>query len=1248
MSCEGSGSARSLFTRTSGIQTVNFVDPNVFETANAGFAQAMYEEFLRDPAAVGPEWRRLFESGIVGEKPSPNGAGQRGDGAAAQGQHTDANAGPERAAPPPRGPATPLPAGAVPLRGPAAKLVANMEQSLTVPTATTFRVLPVGALEERRRGINAALQAAGRRDKISFTHLIAYALVQATKRHPVMGHTLMLREGTPYRVQPEGIALGLAVDVQRKDGSRGLVVPVITRAETMDFAAFHAAYEGLVEKARTNRLMPDDFAGATMSLTNPGGLGTVASVPRLMAGQGSIIAVGAIGYPAEFSGVAEERLREFGISKVMTVSSTYDHRIIQGAESGAFLGTVEHLLQGDEGFYELIEESLQLSAVSYQLVKAAPAAKREEAAGPVAPEMLYHVAAAMALIKAFRMHGHLAAQLDPLGTPPIGDPALDPGPLGLTPEVMAAIPSKVLRIAVPGRTLAESLPHLQATYCGTMAYEIEHIATHEERVWLRGKIESGAYRQPLSADEQRALLHRLIEVEALEKFLHKAYLGHKRFSIEGVDMLVPMLDLTIERAAEAGARDVVIGMAHRGRLNVLAHTIGRPYETIFAEFEGGRQVEGGHLTPEGGTGDVKYHHGAEGAYVTAKGTAITVSLSPNPSHLEFVSPVVDGRARAKQTQRRGRDAHHDPNAALPVAIHGDAAFAGQGVVAETLNLGSLKGYRTGGTLHIITNNQVGFTTDMEDARSTRYASDLAKGFDIPIIHVNADDPEASLAAARLAMAYRDQFHQDVLIDLVGYRRHGHNEGDEPAYTQPVMYERIRALPTARERYARSLIEAGVLTQEESDQEAEQAYQRLVDIQQTFKASTGRSLTKEREVRLGGAGQEVETALAAEFITSLNEQLLTWPEGFTVHPKLRKQLERRRAALSNGGIDWAHAEALALASLLTEGVPLRLTGQDTERGTFSQRHLVLHDASTGQAWAPIQKLPGALAPLELHNSPLSELATLGFEYGYSAAAPEVLVLWEAQFGDFINGAQVIVDQFLSAGLSKWGLTTRLTLLLPHGYEGQGPEHSSARLERFLQLAAEGNIRVANPTTSGQYFHLLRRQARRSRQRPLVVMTPKSLLRLPQANSKLEDLAGGAWRPVLDDPATTDASKVSRLVLCSGKLYYELLAEADKMRSGRPALVRLEQLYSFPWPEMRAMLSRYEGLKQLVWVQEEPRNMGAWTYVEPKLREVATAGVQVSYVGRPERASPAEGYPAAHAAEQGRIIREALEARDPTKG
>ena len=812
---------------------------------------------------------------------------------------------------------------------------------------------------------------------------------------------------------------------------------------------------------------------------------------------------------------------------------------------------------------------------------------------------------------------------------------------------MAQIPSKALRIAVPGRTLAEALPRLQQTYCGTMAYEIEHISTHEERVWLREKIESGAYRKPLSKEDQLRLLQRLTEVDTLERFLHKAYLGHKRFSIEGVDMLVPMLDQTIEHAAAAGGRDVVLGMAHRGRLNVLAHTVGRPYETIFAEFEGGRHVEGGQLTPEGGTGDVKYHHGADGVYVTPGGKAITVTLTPNPSHLEFVGPVVDGRARAKQTQRRGREPHHDGTIALPVIIHGDAAFAGQGVVAETLNLGALAGYRTGGTLHIITNNQVGFTTDMEDARSTRYASDLAKGFDIPIIHVNADDPEACLSAVRLAMAYRDRFRQDILIDLVGYRRHGHNEGDEPAYTQPAMYERIKKLPPVRELYAQALIGAGVVTKEEAEKQAADTYQRLMDIQQSFKASTGSGQPRSTEEprRQIISAQDVDTAVPAEFLKSLNEQLLTWPEGFSVHPKLKKQLERRRSALGpEGGIDWAHAETLAIASLLTEGIPVRLTGQDTERGTFSQRHMVLHDVNTGESWAPIRKLPDALAPIELHNSPLSELATLGFEYGYSAAAPEALVLWEAQFGDFINGGQVIVDQFLSAGLSKWGLTTRLTLLLPHGYEGQGPEHSSARLERFLQLAAEGNIRVANCTTPAQYFHLLRRQARRGRQRPLIIMTPKSLLRLPQATSRIEDLSSGTFRPVLDDSwAAQRSAEISRIVLCSGKLYYDLLGEAEKMKGGRPAIIRLEQLYTFPWEEIRAVLGRYRRTSTLVWAQEEPRNMGAWRYLEPILRELLPEGAELEYVGRPDRASPAEGYPAAHAAEQSRIVAEALESR-----
>ena len=1218
------------------------VDPNVFETANAGFAQAMYEEFLRDPDAVGGDWRRLFESGVVGEvPPAPPAPAPQAASAASNGG------------------APAAPANATPIKGPAARLVQNMNESLTVPTATTFRELPVRVLEARRKALNTALQAAGRSEKVSFTHIIAWAIVQATGRHPSMGHTLAMHDGVPHRVTPDGVNLGLAVDVTRKDGSRGLVVPVIKHAEAMDFAAFHAAYEGLVEKARTNKLMPDDFAGATMSLTNPGGLGTVASVPRLMAGQGSIIAVGAIGYPPEFTGTAPERIAELGLSKVMTVTSTYDHRVIQGAESGQFLGTLDGMLQGKDGFYEGVFGGMGVAggeagetgptgqtggrgkaggAVAAPTVTEAAAG---EAAGGAPLAELRHVAAGMALVKAFRTHGHLAAHLDPLGSEPIGDPALDPAPLGLTPDVMAAIPCSVLRVFVPGSSLLDALPNLQATYCGTIAYQVEHIASHEQRVWLRERIESGAFRAPMTPEERLHLLDRLTEVESFERFLHKAYLGQKRFSIEGVDMLVPMLDLTINLAADHGANEVVLGMAHRGRLNVLAHTVRRPYETIFAEFEGSKKMGSGE---EAGTGDVKYHHGAEGAFPTSRGRAITVALSPNPSHLEFVAPVVDGRARAKQTQRRGNAAHLDTSAALPVVIHGDAAFAGQGVVAETLNLGALPGYRTGGTIHIITNNQVGFTTDMRDARSTRYASDLAKGFDIPIVHVNADDPEACLSAVRLCMAYREKFGNDALIDLVGYRRHGHNEGDEPAYTQPRMYARIRDLPTARQRYAAELVAAGVLSAEDAEARAAAAYQRLVEIQQAFKGKAGSQVRQaETGPRRVVASQQVETAVPAEQLLQLNEQLLAWPEGFTVHPKLAKQLERRRVTVGDaGGIEWGHAEALALGSLLVEGVPLRLTGQDTERGTFSHRHMVLHDIETGKTHAPIQHIPGALAPFELYNSPLSELATIGFEYGYSVAAPEAMVLWEAQFGDFINGAQVMIDQFLAAGLSKWGQTTRLTLLLPHGYEGQGPEHSSARLERFLQLAAEGNIRVANPTTPAQYFHLLRRQARRNRQRPLIVMTPKSLLRLPQASSRLDDLSAGRWHPVLDDVwAAPHTDQIRRVVLCSGKVYYDLMTEAEKLTTGRPAVVRLEQLYSFPWAEARAMLARYPRLEEIVWVQEEPRNMGAWTYLAPKLQELATGGIHVGYVGRPERASPAEGYPAAHAAEQGRIIREALD-------
>jgi 2-oxoglutarate dehydrogenase E1 component len=870
-----------------------------------------------------------------------------------------------------------------------------------------------------------------------------------------------------------------------------------------------------------------------------------------------------------------------------------------------------------------------------------PAAAPSEA--PPAPpavdeELLGGVAAAMALVKAIRMHGHLAARLDPLGSEPVGDPALEPERLEpeLTPELQARIPAKLLRVHVPGETLADVLPRLREIYCGTSAYEIEHISDHEQRVWLRAAIESGRYRQPLDREEKRRLLERLTEVEGFERYLRRAFLGQKQFSIEGLDVLVPMLDEAIEHAAEEGAHEVVLGMAHRGRLNVLAHVLGRPYESILREFEGERTLEAVASDPEGGTGDVKYHLGAEGARSTAAGE-ITLTLASNPSHLEAVDPVVEGRTRAEQTDRSSRAGYHDSSVAMPVLIHGDASFPAQGIVAETLNLAD----STGGTLHLIANNQIGFTTDPADGRSTRYSSDLAKGFDFPIVHVNADDAEAALAAIRLAMAFRRRFCTDVVIDLVGYRRYGHNEQDEAAYTQPLMAARIERQPSVREQYAQALVEEGALGQDVVDQLSAQVEARLKEAHERLKATFGEAMPAVAyEGRIPASAEaEIITAVDPERLRQLNEELLTVPDGFTVNPKLAKQLERRRSTLDQGGIDWGQAEELAFATLLVEGIPIRLTGQDTERGTFSHRHLVLHDAENGEVYTPVQSLREASSAFEVHNSPLSEAACVGFEYGYSVAAPETLVCWEAQFGDFVNGAQVAVDQFIVSGLSKWGQTSRLTLLLPHGYEGNGPEHSSARLERFLQLAAQENIRVANCTTAGQYFHLLRRQALDPSARPLIVMTPKGLLRLKEASSTLADLAESSFRPVLPDPNAARDS-VRRLVLCSGKVYYDLVGHELRGEPDWIAIGRLEQLYPFPVAAAGELVRSYPRLDELVWVQEEPQNMGAWRAIRHRLEETLPEGVKLRYAGRPWRASPSEGYPTAHLREQDRILREAL--------
>jgi 2-oxoglutarate dehydrogenase E1 component len=874
----------------------------------------------------------------------------------------------------------------------------------------------------------------------------------------------------------------------------------------------------------------------------------------------------------------------------------------------------------------------------------APEPHETEADAPVDDsELLAGVAAAMSLVKAYRMHGHLNARLDPLGSEPMGDPALDETELQppLTQELQARIPSRLLRLSVPGKSLLEALPRLREVYTGTIAYEIEHISDHAERIWLRQAIETGRFRQPLDPSERRVLLERLARVEAFETYLRRAFIGQTQFSIEGLDALVPMLDEAIELAAEGGAHEVLIGIAHRGRLNVLAHTVGRPYTALLREFEGERSIDALMADPEGGTGDVKYHLAASETRTTRAGE-VQVTLAANPSHLEAVDPVVEGLARAEQTDRSHGAGVHDTTIALPILIHGDASFTGQGVVAETFNFHSLDGYSTGGTLHVIANNQIGFTTEPVEGRSTRYSSDLAKGFDVPIIHVNADDPEAALSAIRLALAYRAEFGHDVVIDLVGYRRFGHNEQDEAAYTQPLQAERIKRQAPVRETYAAKLVADGILTDAEASQLLEATLDELRGVHDRLRASfAGPEPTVEPRIP-GDTGAQVVTAVPAERLLELNEQLLRVKEGFEVNPKLARQLGRRREAMLDGGIDWGHAEALAYASLLEEGIPIRLSGQDTERGTFSNRHAVLHDPRTGETFTPLQELPTAAASFEIYNSPLSEFAALGFEHGYSIAAPDALVLWEAQYGDFVNGAQIVVDQFIVSGRSKWGQTSRLTLLLPHGYEGNGPEHSSARLERFLQQAAQDNIRVVNCTTAAQFFHLLRRQALDATARPLVVMTPKGLLRLRQATSTLEDLTQRSFRPVLDDPGV-DHGAARRLVLCSGKVYYDVVGHELRASSPTVGVARIEQLYPFPVEAVASLVASYPEVREIVWTQEEPQNMGAWRSLRHRLDEAAAHAphaVSVLYVGRAWRASPSEGYPGLHHREQDRIVREAL--------
>jgi 2-oxoglutarate dehydrogenase E1 component len=1116
----------------------------------------------------------------------------------------------------------PAPDGAevVPLRGAAGIIAERMEESLEVPTATSVRTVPAKLLELNRTILNRHLVRTQGTGKVSFTHLIGWAVVQAVARTPGMNVTYRTTpDGKPEAVRHQHVDLGLAVDVKRGDGSRTLLVPNVKRADEMDFARFFGAYEELIRKVQSGKLGPDDFAGTTVSITNPGMIGTVQSVPRLMSGQACIVGVGSIGYPAEFAGADPEALAEVGVGKVVTVTSTYDHRVIQGAESGEFLRTIERLLLGEEGFYEEVFRSMGVPYVPLQW--------RADANPPRdSRERVEKQARMLQLVIMYRARGHLIAELDPLAAePPDLHEELDPATYGLT---IWDLDRPFEAGTVAGRedlTLGQVLAVLRDAYCRTVGIEFMHIAEPDQTHWIVRRVEG--VDTTLPREDQRQILSRLNEAEAFEAFLHQKYVGHKRFSLEGAESLIPILDSVLGDAADAGMQEAVIGMAHRGRLNVLANVVGKSFAQIFREFEGSIDPNTAQ-----GSGDVKYHVGATGKHTSRGGSSVVVTVASNPSHLEAVDPVVEGMVRAKQDAlEEGRD--H----VLPVLIHGDAAFAGQGVVAETLAMSQLSGYRTRGTVHVVVNNQLGFTTGSTYARSSEYASDVARMVQAPIFHVNGDDPEACVRVARLAFAFRQQFHKDVVIDMWCYRRWGHNEGDEPSFTQPLMYDAIADRRSVRKRYMERLVNAGDLSVEEAERALEEFRERMQQaFDETRDAGTEGPADVERTPPAPAAVRPaVETAVERSTLDEVVDALVTVPDGFTVHPKLEKWLEQRRTALDGDAVDWSLGEALAFGSLLLDGVPVRLSGQDTRRGTFSQRHSVLVDRRTGVEHTSLE----ALGPFRVYDSLLSEFAAVGFEYGYSVSNPDALVLWEAQFGDFANGAQVIADQFISAAEDKWSQTSGLVLLLPHGYEGQGPEHSSARLERWLELAAEDNLQVAVPSTPAQYFHLLRRQALRDLRKPLVVMTPKSLLRLPAARSAAGELTEGSFREVLADPDHPHPSVVSRLLLCGGKVFYDLAKHRADAGIKGVALVRIEQLYPFPDDQVREVLEQFSDASDVRWVQEEPENMGAWYFVRRVVRD--RLGVDLRGIAREESASPATGSLKVHQREQADLVARAFE-------
>jgi len=1199
---------------------------------NSALVEELYKQYEEDPSSVPSHWKSYFDE--------MNGAATEEAPTQKVVETDQKKEAPKEEKPAPKKkkaeePTIPESADIEKIKGVASKIVDNMDDSIYVPTATSLRVLPVKMMTEDRAIINTHLLRRGE-PKASFTHLIAWAVIQGMKDFPNINSYYANQDSTHFRVKPKSVNLGIAVDLKSRDGSRNLVVPNIKGVDKMSFKEFLYAYSELIEKARNGNLELSDFQETTISITNPGTIGTVSSVPRLMKGQGAIIATGSINYPAEFQSMAQDVLNQLGVSKVMTMTCTYDHRIIQGAESGTFLKKVHSLLNGEETFYEDIFTDLE---IPYEPFPYGEDKYEGQLSGRVnSLEQDRRAIAVWRLINMYRMRGHVIANLDPLGTEPGQGPELDLEYYGLT---LWDLDREFFCDGLGGKKIAklrDIIQLLRNTYCGTIGADYMHLLDLKERKWLRETMESTTNTPDLSKEDRKDILHKLNQAMAFEQFLHKKYIGHKRFSLEGAETLIPMMHFLIERASRADVEKFFLGMAHRGRLNILVNIMNKPYQKVFADFEG--NIDPGTIQ---GSGDVKYHLGSKGAYETKNGKSIEMELLPNPSHLEAVNPVVEGAARASQDHHEN---DHPTKKIVPILMHGDAAFAGQGVVAETLNMSQLRGYETGGSIHVIINNQIGFTTLPKDARSTEYASDLAKMILAPIFHVNGDDPEAAVHAMNLALDYRQKFGKDVVIDLICYRKHGHNEGDEPAFTQPGLYKEIDNHQSVRELYVKELLRKGDFTEEETQALFDEFDELLQKAFEDAKSSPAFEVTDNMldrtEESQSDRAEFPDTGYPIEELTEIAVKLNTVPKSFDANPKLLRQLAKRAEAAekNEAKIDWGFAEALAFGSLLKNGTTVRLTGQDAERGTFSHRHSVLHGTQTKQRFTPLNNLSDDQAKFYPFNSHLSEFAALGFEFGYSAAKLDALVIWEAQFGDFVNGAQIVIDQFISASEAKWGQKSALVMTLPHGYEGQGPEHSSARLERFLQLCAEDNIQVANLTSPTQYFHLLRKQTLQEGKKPLIIMSPKSLLRHPKAVCSVESLANGAFYPFINDSEVSNSKDIDRIVICSGKVYYDLLKEREEKEKPSVAITRLEMLYPFPDKDISQFLEEYSNVKEIVWCQEEPKNMGGWNYVMPRFHDLLQEGQKLIYAGRQASASPAAGQKKVHEAEQEKLVKDAL--------